>query len=169
MNPSRIGRNSTLDQRRTITTEYGVSSPLVPASHPSERLQPSHQNLQPSEQQSSVKKKARERLSYMKWKSFCKDLSDVCCKCKQIKAMLFIVVGLGLYEKTKAWALCLVYIRVWGTWLGCQVFFSVLNNSYTLKVIVTDNLKKKIRCVNVFITLLMDILNIAVKTVMKDS
>lgn len=44
------------------------------------------------------------------------------------------------------------------------IIFLILNNSYTLKVTITDNLKKKTRSVNMLFPLLLDILNMAVET-----
>lgn len=82
-----------------------------------------------------------------------KNLSDAL----QMQAMQSNAVdcsGIGpLWKKAKAWALCLVYLRVWGTRFGFQefFFFLILNNSFTLKVTFTDNLKKKTRKLEVSI------------------
>lgn len=65
--------------RRTHCTQR---LPLVLASHPSEHLRPSHQNLQPSEQQSSVNRHSDSDLAYLvypTWAAWTKwDISHSC-------------------------------------------------------------------------------------------
>lgn len=52
-------------------------SPLVPASHPSEHLRPSHQNHQPSEQQSSAHIHKKIRLIINLQKAVIKNLKQI--------------------------------------------------------------------------------------------